>query len=145
MNVVQIDSATNIVQIDEWQEYLRDGKQFLRVADAAFRQRKKAFSPETLYNLTCMGIEKIIMAFLMSRGDLAENHTMGDLQRAVEQHLGPDQEFARKMQYLDSFQEICDLETYRVQIPTTKEVETFVAIGEDVQEMLLPYMQEESK
>lgn len=140
MNIVQIDSAANIVSIDNWEEYRRDGDQFLRTACAAHEQQKKAFSPDTIYNLTCMGIEKIVMAFLMHRGDLAENHTMGDLLRAIEKHLGPDPDFAKKMQYLDAFQEICDLETYNIQTPTAKDIEIILAIGTEVRERLIPYM-----
>ena len=78
----------NPIQIEDWRIYRRDGEQFLHTAFEAHRQKKKAFSADTLYNLTCMGIEKLIMAFLMSRGDLAENHTMTDLDRALQQHLG---------------------------------------------------------
>lgn len=129
-----------LVQIDDWHAYRRDGEQFLQTARNAHRLQKKAFSPDTLYNLTCMGIEKLVMAFLMRRGDLAENHTMGDLLRAVELHLGEDKRFAEKMKYLDSFQEICDLETYNVREPTEHDVVNILAIGEDIRSMLLPHM-----
>ena len=78
----------------------------------------------------------------MHRGDLAENHTMGDLLRAVEHHFGPNPDFAKKMQYLDRFQEICDLETYNIETPTTKDIEIILAIGTEVHEMLIPYMAE---
>lgn len=130
----------NIVQIDNWQEYQRDGEQFLKVAKQAFVQKKKAFSPDTIYNLTCMGIEKIVMAFLMHRGDLAENHTMGDLHRALELHLGEKQDLAKKMLYLDSFQEICAIDTYTIKVPGEDDVVTILAIGEEVSDMLLPYL-----
>ena len=66
-----------IVQIENWHDYRNDGEQFLHTAVAAFEKRKKAFSTETLYNLTCIAIEKFIMAFLMKNGDLADNHTHG--------------------------------------------------------------------
>lgn len=131
---------TALVQIDDWRLYKRDGEQFLQTARNAHRQRKKAFSPETLYNLTCMGIEKLIMAFLMQRGDLPENHTMGDLLRAVESHLGENSRFAAKMRYLDSFQEICDLDAYEIRVPSGEDVGSVLAIGLEVQKMLAPYM-----
>lgn len=130
----------NLIQIDNWQDYQRDGEQFLRVARQAYKQKKKAFSSDTLYNLTCMGIEKITMAFLMHRGDLAENHTMGDLLRAIELHLGEDKKFAEKMMFLDSFQEICDLDTYSIQIPTEQDVVRILTIGEEVETKLVPYL-----
>ena len=130
----------NIVQIDNWQDYCRDGEQFLRTANGAFTKQSKGFSYDTLYNVTCMGIEKLVMAFLMKHGDLAENHTMGDLLFALQRHLGDIPGTAAQLQYLDSFQEICDLETFKIQIPTEQDVVKFLAIGQAIKELLSPYL-----
>ncbi|MGW8194846.1 MAG: HEPN domain-containing protein, partial [Desulforhopalus sp.] len=120
--------------------YLRDGEQFLKTANGAFTKRAKAFSPETLYNLTCMAIEKLIMAYLMKNGDLAENHTMGDLLLALERHLGHNADIAEKLRYLDQFQEICDLDSYSVVIPTENDVVRFLSIGDEIRKLLLPHL-----
>ncbi len=134
----------NIVQIDNWRDYRRDGEQFLRTATGAYNKRKKAFSTDTLYNVTCMAIEKLIMAFLMKNGDLAENHTMGDLLRALQLHLGDIPDLAEKLLYLDTFQEICSLDNFTIQIPTEEDVVKMLAIGEDVLTVLQPYLYEQS-
>ena len=134
----------HIVQIDNWQDYLRDGEQFLKTADGAYRKKAKAFTPDTLYNLTCMAIEKLIMAFLMKNGDLAENHTMGDLLFALERHLGHIPELAEKLRYLDTFQEICDLESYTVVIPTEDDIVRFLDIGREIKELLHPHLASQS-
>lgn len=126
--------------IHDWHTYLRDGEQFLKTAQAAYSKKKKAFSPETIYNLICMGIEKLIMAFLMQRGDLAENHTMVDLLRALEGHLGFNDEISKKLGYLDSFQEICDLDTYATVKPTTSDLEIIVGAGKEVHHYLKPHL-----
>ena len=131
----------NIVQIDNWRDYRRDGEQFLQTAIGAYHKKKKAFSTDTLYNVTCMAIEKLIMAFLMKNGDLAENHTMGDLLRALQLHL-PD--LAEKLRYLDTFQEICSLDEYTIRIPTEEDVVKMLAIGEDVLTVLHPYLYDQS-
>jgi len=130
----------NIVQIDNWQDYFRDGEQFLKTANGAFSKHSKGFSYDTLYNVTCMGIEKLVMAFLMKNGDLAENHTMGDLLYALQRHLGDIPGTAEQLQYLDTFQEICDLETFKIQIPTEEDVVKFLEIGEAIQTLLHPYL-----
>ncbi|WP_028585306.1 hypothetical protein [Desulfogranum mediterraneum] len=130
----------NIVQIDHWRDYQRDGQQFLALARRAYDQGKEAFSLDTLYNLTCMGIEKLIMAFLMQRADLADNHTMGDLLLAVESHLGVQEEFAQQMSYLDGFQEICDLESYTTRIPGDVDMVRILAIGREIEQGLLPHL-----
>jgi hypothetical protein len=129
-----------LVQIDNWRDYRRDGEQFLKTAQGAYDKKRKAFSPETLYNLTCMAIEKLIMAFLMKNGDLAENHTMGDLLRALQLHLGEIPELAGKLLYLNDFQEICDLESFTIRIPCDEDVRTFLSIGEEVLAALYPYL-----
>lgn len=130
----------NLVQIDNWQDYLKDGEQFLKTANGAHQKKAKAFSPEALYNLTCMAIEKLIMAYLMKHGDLAENHTMGDLSNALGRHMDCPQQLVDKLNYLDTFQEICDLESYTVVIPTEKDVCTFLDIGNEVKTLLQPHM-----
>lgn len=130
----------NIVQIDNWRDYRRDGEQFLHTATEAHNKKKKAFSTDTLYNVTCMAIEKLIMAFLMKNGDLAENHTMADLLRALQLHLGDIPDLAEKLMYLDTFQEICSLDEYTIHIPTEKDVIKMLAIGEDVRAALQPHL-----
>ncbi|WP_028581513.1 hypothetical protein [Desulfogranum japonicum] len=126
------------VEIDDWEIYRRDGEQFMGVAKNAWKQRKKAFSPETLYNLVCMGIEKLVMAFLMKNGDLADNHTIGDLRVALSRHLLLSGDLIEKLNYLDSFQEICDVDAYTIQIPTDEDVERFLGIGDDIHNLLVP-------
>ncbi len=130
----------NIVQIDNWKDYLRDGEQFLNTASGAHEKKKKAFSPEVIYNLTCMAIEKLIMAFLMKNGDLAENHTMGDLQRALHKHLGSLGELDADLAFLDTFQEICDLESYTIRIPEDHDIIRFLSIGNKIKTLLGPYL-----
>lgn len=130
----------NIVQIDNWRDYRRDGEQFLHTATEAHNKKKKAFSTDTLYNVTCMAIEKLIMAFLMKNGDLAENHTMADLLRALQLHLGDIPDLAEKLMYLDTFQEICSLDEYTIHVPTEEDVVKMLAIGEDVRVALQPHL-----
>ena len=131
-----------LVQIDNWRDYRRDGEQFLRTAQGAYNKKKKTFSTDTLYNLTCMAIEKLIMAFLMKNGDLAENHTMGDLLRALQLHLGAIPELADKLLYMNDFQEICSLEHFTIRIPSEEDVIRFLAIGEEVRAVLYPRLYE---
>jgi hypothetical protein len=130
----------NIVQIDNWRDYRRDGEQFLHTATEAHNKKKKAFSTDTLYNVTCMAIEKLIMAFLMKNGDLAENHTMADLLRALQLHLGEIPDLAEKLMYLDTFQEICSLDEYTIHIPSEEDVVKMLAIGEYVRAVLHPHL-----
>jgi hypothetical protein len=139
MQLIQIQPKEQIIPIDNWQEYLHDGEQFLQTATKAHENKKRAFSPETLYNLTAMAIEKYIMAFLMQRGDLAENHTMTDLAAALERHVGPQPELFANLLLLDSFQDICDFELARYVPIRPQQIPTIIAIGHDVRLFLQPF------
>lgn len=130
----------NLIQIDNWRDYRRDGEQFLHTATAAHRKKRQAFSTDTLYNVTCMAIEKLIMAFLMKNGDLAENHTMADLLRALQLHLGDIPDLTEKLLYMDTFQEICSLRNFTIHTPSEADVVKMLAIGEDVRAVLHPYL-----
>jgi hypothetical protein len=130
----------NIVQIDNWRDYHRHGEQFLNTACGAYSKKKKTFTADTIYNLTCMAIEKLIMAYLMKNGDLAENHTMGDLLRALQLHLGELPELAGKLRYMDTFQEICDIDTFTIHLPTDEDIRQFLQTGEQVRDHLAPLM-----
>ena len=121
------------VAITDWREYLKDGEKYLQTASGASIRRSEIFTPEILYNITAMGIEKLIMGFLMSRGDLAENHTMGDLLFALKRHLKLPERLINDLLYLDSFQEICDLDTYNRRPPTPEESGRILEIGRNLE------------
>ena len=142
MRLVQIQPRANIVPISDWQTYYRDGNQFLKVACGAVSKKIVSFTPEILYNLVAMAIEKLIMAFLMKNGDLADNHTMADLLDALERHVGKHQRLTEKFAFLASFKDICELESYRRLDPTPAEIDRILAIGVEVQGLLAPHLQD---
>jgi hypothetical protein len=143
MQISQIQAKVHIIAIDNWQEYRRDGEQFLQTALRAHAKGSRAFSPDTLYNITAMAIEKYIMAFLMRRGDLAENHTIRDLAWALERHLELKPQLGEKLAFLDSFQDICDLHQGHVIPVSHDEVTTILSIGQEVATLLAPLLRED--
>ncbi len=125
-----------LVQIEDWRKYMDDGEKFLTTALNGAQKRPKVFTPEILYNLTAMAIEKFCMGYLMYHGDLADNHTMADLAEAVERHTGPLPELTPKLLFLDSFQEICNLSTYKRRPPNKKEITEILSIGQEVKDFV---------
>jgi HEPN domain-containing protein len=97
--------------IADWQLYRQHGEQFLRTAQGAFAKDDGRFTAEAIYNICAMAMEKLVMAFLMRRGDLAENHTMADLLRALHRHIQVPATLAEGFVFIDDFQRICDLDT----------------------------------
>ena len=129
-----------MIGISNWQEFQRDGEQFLHTALMAKQKDKKHFTPEILYNLTGMAIEKFIMAYLMKNGDLAENHTMEDLLTALERHVGSQHHLTEKFRFLDSFQEICDMDSIKLRKPDEKDIQEILNTGQEIRDLLTPLL-----
>ncbi len=124
--------------ITGWQEFLKEGNQFLATADKAYVQRRQAFTTEILYNLVAMAIEKLIMALLMESGNLPYNHTMHDLVESMEEFLpGQLADLGKELKDLDAFQEICDLENYSITAPSMAEVAKMLELAKNVQTITL--------
>ena len=128
-----------VTQISDWRLYKRDGEQFLKTAAAAHKRSKQGFSPEAHYNIACMAIEKLIMAFLMKNGDLAENHTMTDLVRSLEKHLELPHHLKEQLLFLDTYQEICALDDFTIKKVTPQDISTFIATATLLHTLLTPH------
>ncbi len=116
-----------LVSLSEWKEFFAEGDQYLRVAERSAVTRTEVFTPEILYNIIGMAIEKYLMAFLMHNGQMADNHTMLDLLHSVERITGPLPELKEKLAFIDSFQEICDMDNFNRRSPSEEEVPTLLA------------------
>jgi hypothetical protein len=123
--------AMLLVQLDDWRQFYQEGDDYLGTAVRAAR-RWEVFTPEILYNLAAMAIEKYFMALLMRHGDLADNHTMRDLIDSVERHLPIAPDLAATLIRLDAFQEICALNTWRRQPLTTGDIPHILAAARQV-------------
>ncbi|MDA8163576.1 MAG: hypothetical protein M0017_00895 [Desulfobacteraceae bacterium] len=121
-----------LAQLDDWRRFLKEGDDYLGTAVHAAVKRREVFTPEILYNLAAMAIEKHLMALLMFHGDLADNHTMLDMVRSVERHLPLDPGLRERLLFLDGFQEICDLATYRRKPPSEAELAIILRTAEEV-------------
>lgn len=124
------------ITLADWRNFLREGDQFLNTALRAVQKQRAAFTPEILYNLAAMAIEKHFMALLMFHGDMADNHTMADLISSVERHLVFDQGFKERLLFLDAFQDICDQDSYRHSPPDPAEILAILATAEEVRDFV---------
>lgn len=124
----------NSEPIKGWEEYLREGKQFLATANNAYTQRKESFTTAILYNLVAMAIEKLIMALLMKNGKLPYNHTMHDLVEAIDEFLPGELEgLGAELKAWDGFQDICDIESYSITPPTMGQIGGMLTLALEVQ------------
>ena len=120
--------------IGGWEDYLREGNQFLATANNGYAKRQQVFTAGILYNLVAMAIEKLIMALLMESGNLPYNHTMHDLVEAMEEFLpGALGRLGEDLKSLDAFQEICDPYNFTITPPTMAEVALMLELAGKVQ------------
>lgn len=123
--------------IDGWEEFLHDGEAFLKTGVAAYVKGKKAFTPEILYNIIAMAIEKFVMAALMQRGALPYNHTMGDLVESMNE-VFPDgmSDIKNGLLDLDRYQEICDVDTFNIIPPAMEAIPAMLDLAQKMQELV---------
>ena len=138
--IMTISSKISLIPrgaIQGWQDFRREGEGFLKTATAAYTKRPEVFTAEILYNLVAMAIEKLVMAALMRYGTLPYNHTMADLVEAMEQTFpGAIQGLRAGLLQLDKYQQICDLDTYRITPPGRREIPAMLDLGARMQELV---------
>ncbi|MDH3348757.1 MAG: hypothetical protein OEM02_11760 [Desulfobulbaceae bacterium] len=126
-----------LCQIEDWRIFIKDGEQYLNTALAADKKKSTVFTPEILYNITAMAIEKYLMGFLMYNNDLADNHTMADLLDSIKRHVTPSPSMIEDLLYIDSFQDICDTFNATYKIPRPEEMQRILSIGQKVRDFTI--------
>ncbi len=126
----------NVMQIEDYRLMYREGSQYLRTAEKAFERRREVFTPEIIYNLASMAIEKFFMSFLYARSDMADNHTMRDLIGSVERHIRLEVSLVEKLLYLDSFQSMCDPNDFSISAPGEDEIPAVLAMAVEVRDFV---------
>ncbi len=122
--------------IDGWETFFDEGKAFLLTATAAHQKNKKAFTPEILYNIIAMAIEKFVMAALMKHGALPYNHTMTDLVEALDDVFpGMINDVRKQLLLMDKYQEICDVDTFNIRPPGTDEIPGMLEMATRMQDL----------
>ncbi len=118
-----IVELSSIRSIQGWEEFLTDGEKYMKTAVGAHAKHRKAFTPEILYNIIAMAIEKFVMAALMHHGALPYNHTMTDLVEAMEETFPSAlADIKDDLLALDKYQEICSLDAFYINPPEMKEI-----------------------
>ncbi len=128
-------------QEKEWTRFTDEGAQFLKTARNAVRKRRKVFTPDILYNLIAMSIEKYIMGYLLYRKNLPDNHTLGDLMDALRRVDPVEDDLCDRIIRMDRFQEICCITTYSREMPQVKDIEEMLTLGERIRDFVEVRMQ----
>ncbi len=119
---------------EKWSEFMTEGDAYLKTARGG-QKRPGVFTPEILYNLLAMAIEKHIMAALIFKGTLADNHTFTDMIQSAKELCPLDDALIEKLVELESYQEICPVfDGYNRKEFPSDEVPVMVAAAEQVQQ-----------
>lgn len=131
--------------IEGWEDFLHDGEAFLRTGQGAYTKQRKAFTPEILYNIIAMAIEKLVMAALMKHGALPYNHTMGDLVEAMETTFpGCIDSVKDDLLALDQYQEICDIDAFSINPPEAEAIPAMLELTSRLQDLVQRKIKEAS-
>ncbi|WP_373498793.1 hypothetical protein [Desulfococcus sp.] len=122
----------DIIPMQGWQIFIDEGDRYLKTAMNGSRRRPRVFTPEILYNLIAMAIEKHAMGYLMYHHQLPDNHTLRDLMDALRKVGDLNEDLYGRVVDMDRFQEICSVFQYRRDIPEAADVATFMDIGGEV-------------
>ncbi|MCI5148762.1 MAG: hypothetical protein D3916_05120 [Candidatus Electrothrix sp. MAN1_4] len=139
VTVVTAQAEENLVPlagieaIRGWEEFLSDGQAYLNTATVAYAKKNKVFTPEILYNLIAMALEKFVMAALMQRGTMPYNHTMADLVEAMENTFpGKMEGLSQGLLDMDKYQEICDLDGFKITPPEMEQIPGMLELAEEL-------------
>ena len=123
--------------ITGWQDFLTDGNGYLNTAVGALIKGREVFTPQILYNLIAMAIEKFVMAALMRNGAMPYNHTMRDLVEAMDETFpGSVADLRDGLLTLDSYQEICDLEGFSIAPPDMEKIPAMLDLAIGVKKLV---------
>ncbi len=114
---------------------LKEADQYLKTAVGGLK-REAVFTPEILYNILGMAIEKYCMGLLYYKENMPENHTFLDLVSAMSMVITLPEDLEEELKELQGYQEICSLTAYVRTAPdrtailkmvdTTRKLESFV-------------------
>lgn len=134
---MKIQPLHELRPVKGWEEYFRHGEGFLNTAAQAHSKGVLAFTPEILYNLIAMAIEKFIMAALMRHGELPYNHTMADLVAAMEQVFpGKMGDIGEGLLKMDQYQDICSLDGFKISPPMMEEIPAMLVLAERLRQLV---------
>lgn len=91
---------------EKWTEFMNEGDAYLKTGTGG-ALRPEVFSPEILYNVLAMAIEKHVMAALVFKGTLADNHTFTDLINSAKEVCPLSDSIAMRLLDLEVYQNIC--------------------------------------
>lgn len=122
-------------------EFWLEGLSFRKVAANAW-PGKGIFTPEIIYQVSAMALEKFFMAWLTQEQALPENHTLRDLVRAGDKVRPLPLELRKTLLRMDRFMDLCPLVPMNIPKPDESNVPEFLQTMEStrnwIEDLLAP-------
>lgn len=113
-------------------DFLKEGDDYLRVVHTS-GHRPELFTPEIVFNVLSMSLEKLIMALVTHSGCLPENHTFRELSEACHAVEPLDERDRELLISLDDHNNLCSLEVFQQILPNKERMSAFIALAERFQ------------
>jgi hypothetical protein len=110
---------------NDWEIFYAEGLRYREIAEKTAGNSVK-FTPEILYNLSCIAIEKLFMGYFLKVKFMPYNHTLQDLVESMKELRPVPPELEECLMRMNSFQEICSIERYSRRIPSAGDVAEFI-------------------
>lgn len=133
----EVVDTDNMHDDPEWSTFWNEGIRYREVVNRAWPARK-TFTPEILYHMSGMALEKLFMGWLGLEGRLPDNHTVRDLARAAQAVEPLPEDLYKELRRFDRFMGLCSLEPVPIPPPASADVPGFLEAMDHALEWLLP-------
>lgn len=118
-----------------WADFYDEAKKYNKLLKGALNKPEK-FTPDFIYNIAVMSVEKYFMAYFLKKNILPPNHTIADLVMFMKQYQVIPDHLETRLLFMNDFQEICSLEQYNRKTPTKDDTVKFA----DTVDMVFNYI-----
>lgn len=112
-------------QISGYPAFFQEGSSYLGIVQRSLGSPK--FTPLIHFNMLAMAIEKLIMAFVMSRGSLPHNHSLGDLLLYINSIEPLPSSVQDPVIQMEKMQHLCSPEDYNRQEINKSHIQEFLS------------------
>jgi hypothetical protein len=115
---------------NHYTNWLAEGDQYLKAGTP--KSGKSKFGTQILYNLLSMSMESYIMAVLIYKKCLPDNHTYTDLIEGLERVMKLDAGLKERILKYESIQSICSVDKFSIQEPTLEQIDDLRGAVEEI-------------
>ena len=126
----------DIQPLVDWQEYVKEGHQYFKTAVNGIK-RPEVFTPELVYQITAMAIEKMLVGLSQFHRQMPGDHTLEGLVEGLDQICPLEAHLAEQVKALGRLDNMCLLEPVNRLIPDDREISAMLETASQVEVFVL--------